>query len=354
MRAMPVFDTDQLLEPVRSDMPAGDPLDSDPAFLALETLSQGTPERVMGDVIVPAEEPNWASLRDQAISLLERSKDLRVSILLLRALLHTDAIPGISAGLRLVRGLVERYWATLHPLPDEDDPTDHTERAMAFAALTDRTGILSPLERTPLVSARGLGSPSLRDIRAAQTGTLPTDPREAPDAAAITAAFDHCEIDQLRANAEAATEATQNGKHLAVALAALLPPDNAPDLSPLLALLESIETILRAHLVERQPFDRTGVNSTRSEGLISPENAEVTSSGAKPPSGPVTSRTDVQRALAEICKYYAQHEPSSPIPLLLQRAQRLVNMSFVDIVQDLIPESIDKINALKGAEDRTS
>jgi len=355
---MPVIDTDLILAPVSADQPTGDPLDNDPAFLALETLSQGTPERVMGDVVVPAEEPNWTQLQDQALRLLERSKDLRVVILLLRALLHKEAIQGLSLGLGLLSGLVERYWDGLYPLPDEDDPTDQMERAMAFSALTDHAALLSPLERIPLVSARGFGCPSLRDLRAIQTGAPPADTKEPLDAAAIAAAFEHCELDQLRANTEAAGAALEHGRQLAGLLAIQLPPAIAPDLSPLLSLLASIEASLRAHLEERepserQPADRADADVSAIPDLASGYQASVNQTGAPPAIGTMTSRADVQRTLDALCQYYAEYEPSSPIPLLLRRARRLVTMGFEDIVQDLIPESIDKVKALKGPEDET-
>ncbi len=348
---MPVVDTDQILEPVSADKPSGDPLDSDPAFLALEVLSQGTPERVMGDVVVPAEAPDWLQLRDQAVSLLERSKDLRVAILLLRALLHTDAVQGVCSGLTLLCGMIDGYWETLYPQPDEDDPTDQTERAMAFAILADHAAILSPFEHSPLVSARGYGSPCLRDIRGAQTATSSADKRDILNPASVAAAFAHCDIDQLKANAKAATEAAERGRHLTDLLAKHLPPDITPDLSPLLDLLNAADVALRAHLSERQPSSSAEPGLTEDTDFSLNDRLSVKASSAATPLGPITSRADVQRALDEICEYYVHHEPSSPLPLLLRRARRLATMSFIDIVQDLAPDSLDKIKALKGLED---
>jgi len=351
---MPIVDSAQLLEPVSADKPVGDPLDNDPAFLALEMLSQGTPERVMGEVIVPAEAPNWSQLRDQALSLFGRSKDLRVAILLTRALLHTDAIQGVSSGLTLLRGMVDRYWEELHPQPDEDDPADQTERAMVFAALTDYAAMLSPLERLPLVTARGYGSPSLRDLKAAQAGTPTTDAQKTLDAASVTAAFEHCDLDQLQANVEAAAQAVEQGRQLANALGTRLPTDITPDLSPLVSLLIAIDAALRAHLSERQHSDSSGQGLPENTDPPSSDSAGIKAQEASPPIGQINSRADVQRALDEICKYYARHEPSSPLPLLLKRARRLATMSFLDIVQDLIPESVDRINAIKGPEKEKS
>jgi type VI secretion system protein ImpA len=43
-----------------------------------------------------------------------------------------------------------------------------------------------------------------------------------------------------------------------------------------------------------------------------------------------------------------QHEPSNPAPLLIRRAQRLVQMNFLEIVKDLMPDSLSTIEKLAG------
>jgi type VI secretion system protein ImpA len=54
------------------------------------------------------------------------------------------------------------------------------------------------------------------------------------------------------------------------------------------------------------------------------------------------------RTLDRLCDYYARYEPSSPVPLLLKRARRLVDGSFIDILSDLTPSSLAEIKHLAG------
>jgi type VI secretion system protein ImpA len=61
-----VLDVDQLLAAISDDSPAGDDLEYDPDFGALERAAQGKAEQVMGDEVVPAEEPAWGDVYDQA------------------------------------------------------------------------------------------------------------------------------------------------------------------------------------------------------------------------------------------------------------------------------------------------
>jgi len=64
----------------------------------------------------------------------------------------------------------------------------------------------------------------------------------------------------------------------------------------------------------------------------------------------INSRGDVIRAIDLICAYYAQHEPSSPVPILLERAKRLVAKDFMDILRDLAPDGVAQLEMIRGPE----
>jgi type VI secretion system protein ImpA len=56
----------------------------------------------------------------------------------------------------------------------------------------------------------------------------------------------------------------------------------------------------------------------------------------------------VFKALDKICDYYEKHEPSSPIPLLLRRAQKLSSMTFLEIIRELAPGGLDEAHRAGG------
>jgi type VI secretion system protein ImpA len=58
----------------------------------------------------------------------------------------------------------------------------------------------------------------------------------------------------------------------------------------------------------------------------------------------------VVRVLETLCAYYERYEPASPIPLLLRRAQRLVPMSFLEIVRELAPAGVGEIETIRGPQ----
>ncbi len=56
-------------------------------------------------------------------------------------------------------------------------------------------------------------------------------------------------------------------------------------------------------------------------------------------SGPlqIRSRNDATAAIDAVCDYFRSHEPASPVPLLLQRAKRLISMNFIELMHELAP-----------------
>jgi type VI secretion system protein ImpA len=71
-------------------------------------------------------------------------------------------------------------------------------------------------------------------------------------------------------------------------------------------------------------------------------------------SGQILSRADVIRAIDGICDYYQRIEPSSPVPMLLLRAKRLVDKDFMSIIRDLTPSGISEAEVLGGLESKNS
>ena len=55
--------------------------------------------------------------------------------------------------------------------------------------------------------------------------------------------------------------------------------------------------------------------------------------------GVVKSRQDAIRALDAVAEFFRRTEPSSPIPLFLERAKRLVSKDFLEVLADIAPEA---------------
>ena len=131
---MSSIDVDVLLSPLQAASPSGETdLEYDEDFQALLRASAGRPEQQYGDTLIPAEEPDWIAMRRHALALFGRGRDLRVAVQLLRAALRLDGLGALAPGLRLVAGLLERYWDSLWPRPDPDDTAAPRRRYKAPA-----------------------------------------------------------------------------------------------------------------------------------------------------------------------------------------------------------------------------
>ena len=64
--------------------------------------------------------------------------------------------------------------------------------------------------------------------------------------------------------------------------------------------------------------------------------------------GSTKNRSDVIAALNKVCIYYEKYEPSSPVPILLERAKKLVPMGFLEIVNDLVPKGTADAEVFRG------
>ena len=334
------IDPTSLLQPVSEDAPCGPNMEYDAAFGELERSAQGTPERVVGDkVVAPAEEPDWRRVFELAEELFGHTKDLRVAAYLVHAGLRTGGLPQVAHGFAVIRGLVMDYWDTVHPQLDKDENDDPTLRMNSLVALNDRAGVLGVLSRCALIQSRALGRVTLRDVRIA-SGELTPGPNEPEPMAAshIDAAFMDGELDELEANAAAVRAALAELEQLGSFLNERVGPGSAPDLSPIANELKAIGRVLSEQLARR------GIGSGAA-AIAGDGQAPV---GARAALGEIASREDIVRALDKMCEYFQRHEPSSPVPLLLRRAQRLIAKDFMEILRDLTPDGVQQARFIGG------
>jgi type VI secretion system protein ImpA len=64
--------------------------------------------------------------------------------------------------------------------------------------------------------------------------------------------------------------------------------------------------------------------------------------------GAIKSRQDAIRSLDAVADFFRHAEPSSPIPLLLERAKRLVSKDFLEVLADIAPEAVAQARAAGG------
>jgi len=336
-----MIDVAKLLEPVSGDAPCGDDLEYDDGFTELQLVSQYKPEQQMGDAIIPAEEPAWKDVEKKATALFERTRDLRVTVHLIKALLHTGGFVGAAAGFEVLRALVEERWDCVHPQLDPDDDNDPMMRFNILGDLSEASTVLTWVKRTPLVSVRGIGSFGLRELALASGEVAPRTGETAPEQALIDGAFSEAPADELQPVMEAARACVEHITKIEALLSGYADGASPPNLTPLRELFGQAASALASRIGGDEASEAVG-------GEEATSSAGGTAAGAKKLSGEITSRDDVIKAIEKICKYYERSEPSSPIPMLLERCKRLVNKDFFDIIRDMAPDALTQVEVLRG------
>jgi type VI secretion system protein ImpA len=328
------WDSEQLLRPISADAPCGENLEDTQLLASFDTY------RLFGQTTPFDPAPDWRDIKDSSLKALEKSRDFRLLAHLAAAVLRTDGMVPFFATLKVSAQWLETYWAQVHPLIDEDAIL----RKNALNSFADRMAIVDGLRRLPLVSNRQLGSFSLRDIDIA-TGqqALAEGETDKPDESQINAAFAAAPVEDLQ----------QLLKDVGEAIAALQSMDGkmrneggsqaAPSFDPLLSVLAQIERLMRQRLALRP--EASGAQLDAAESQRDANGVQTVAVGA------IKSRQDAIRALDAVSQYFRQNEPSSPIPLFIERAKRLVAKDFLEVLADIAPDALSQAKMAGGVRE---
>jgi type VI secretion system protein ImpA len=352
---MSEINLENLLSEVSAESPCGEDISADQSYLTLEHLIQA--KQADGGMLGREEgagEPNWLEIRDKSVELLQRSKNLRVAMYLTLAILKLEGIAGLRDGLSLIHELLERFWDQLYPRLDPDDAYDPLERINILLSLSppsisisgqDPMKFKQRLMEVPLCNSSRMGRFDFRCIQIAKGVLSVPDDQKAgiPDMSVIDAAFQDTTTEELLATSQAAQEAIEHLTAITDVFSKRAAQGQTPDLSGFEAILKNISKCIQEYLAKR------GHGVIMEQDTIIEENKSERSF-----TGGINSPQEAVLALEKICQYFEKHEPSSPVPLLLRRAQRLVSKSFVEVIGDFCPEAMRQIEMIGGLSSGSS
>lgn len=331
------MDLGSLLEPTENAPPTGVDLDAAGDILNLDMLAKWS---------APEEEPDWNELQSACLDALEKSRDLRPAVYLTAALLHTQGVTGLAEGVQLLRGLLESQWDNVFPQLDEDG--DAMERSSALFNLTNYYRVLKPLRQTPIVEDRAVGRYSLLDIEIAEGKAEKPDDYEgdAPNTGLIQAAFQATDKDRLEELSGSVSQTMADLDAMETLFREKSGAEQAPEFSRLKEGLQRITVALRTYMPEGTMADTEKQTPPGPSETREPEPVPR----APAANGEIRSRQDAVAAMDSVARYFRSHEPSSPVPLLMERAKRLVDMDFLAILQDVAPDAVAQVQRLRGSD----
>lgn len=352
------MDLEQLLEPIPGDNPCGE----EESLFALEEIVKEQGVGVIAGAEIDAVEPNWLDLHEKALQHFKTCKHLRTALFLSLASMKRQGVTGFRDGLLLAKGMIERYWDTMYPALDPDesmgDPDGWMERenilndmSAPLSTAGDTMKFLQRLRETPLTSSRQLGRFSLRDIQAALAAGSSEDSGDAPKMTLILGAFEDTPLADLESMYAALTESLDTLDAIKGALREKLSESTPPTFANLAGMLQDMKKPVHNELDRRGYFARADAGEEEQAGdsgdagggaEAAPKRGDMGTAG-------INTRQDVLKAFDLIYKYYNKNEPSSPVPLIMKRAERLVTANFFDIISDLSPNALSDIETITGS-----
>jgi len=219
------------LLPIAEDAPCGPNLEYDTEYGVLQAKLMPRADVQYGEFHAASQPPNWVEIEQDCRRLLIRTRDITLLIWLLRCRTNLAGALGMRQGLTLLQTILRQYPEHVHPQLKYEGIADPGVRANALAALCDSEGFLAEV-RQVMVSANTAFRLSLRDIERAFS--IPRIPQAMePDAIKRQLADLQLRDDVNFRNLQAAAACLQD-IHL---WARQNLADDAPDLSPLLAIM---------------------------------------------------------------------------------------------------------------------
>lgn len=316
------MDISTLLQPVSQEEPSGpdsDDFKSQPELYnsaaKLEAMSTG---EFRDGIIQP---PRWPAIQEEAVKLAARVKHLRTAFLLTESACINEGYPGFRDGLCLIREWCSSFWDSLYP--KEERPT--------FLEGLGHPSFLVKPRNIILASFKGVHYSFADFERAKDVSSDSQNQEESNEARLIFGVFQNSSVERHRENLAAVREALDHTR----AIEEIFDLNNTSvDLSGLRDLLSMVIKILEPMAKDNEP-------ATDSESFEIVEGAENIPGNLKL-SGAISSRQVAVELLEKAAKFFELTEPSSPVPLLIRRAQSCVGKNFMELLGEL---AIDRSQA---------
>ena len=346
-----IVDIALLLAPIPGDVPVGMDLREDLSASAIYTRLRDaraearTVERAQeseeeGNYAIPAE---WRTIRDLAYeALTTQSKDLEIAAWLTEALLRSDGLQGLGAGLQIMRGLVEEYWDDLFPASDEDGMATRVAPVTGLNGLSGDGTLIQPLRRVSLfdrpdgsplqfwqyeqsIGLAGIVDETRRQQRIA-AGAIPFETLEAEARVSGGAT-----LAALRRDAAATIEAWGS-------LTASLDARAGADAPPTTRVRDVLEQIRDAGTKFGASEAQEVAPSEVEEPASAPPSETGTAAVPTAVGSAINSRADALRTLTTVAAYFRRAEPLSPLAYTLEEVVRRAGMTWPQLLDEIIPD----------------
>ncbi|UTH76626.1 type VI secretion system protein TssA [Chromobacterium sp. IIBBL 290-4] len=340
---------EHLMQPISPAAPAGEDLAYSAVFDQIrEARRRDDPSLSQGDWEQALKTADWPLvIRLCEAALQNQSKDLQLLVWHAEAQAQVNGVQGLSKGLALVNGWLERYWENGFP---ELDPHDLDERVAKLEWMNQQLG--NALRNVPLTKPEFGGYSwhqwqQSRDVE--NLGLKDSEAREAAIAEGKLSgdAFEKAAVQSglnwFQAKAE----------ELVALLTAYEELDGwadqrfgaeAPSLADIRNAIYACQDLVlryRQQLGGNKPAAAPQAQVVEERPAVSPAMPSPvhTAAPATTFNGQIRSRQEAVTALTEVARYFRHNEPHSPVALLAERAARWAEMSLEEWLQHVVKDS---------------
>ena len=334
-----------LCEPLSPEAPCGADLEESQLLASFDAF------RIFGRDTLLSPEIDWTEIRQRSLDALGQSRDLRVLVHLAAATLRLEGIGPFCAVLAVADRWMTEHWELVFPRVAEDALL----RKNALSCLADPMAIVAHFRRAVMVTQRQFGSVTLRDIELATGQPDSMDEQQgAPDPRRIEAAFAATPGEELEALVAVLSGGTNSLDNIVANMQQRAGPQYAPDFAALAKSLMRMRKVLAEHLATRVRTNSTSrdtyVHAPGSPVAEDPMSVTEASTDAYTgtDAGEIKSRQEAIRAIDAAVLFFRKYEPSSPVPILLERARRLVSKGFMEVLADIAPDGLPQARIIGG------
>jgi type VI secretion system ImpA family protein len=345
--------------PLEGENPAGENLEYDSLYLAMDSLAVAVPDSQMGESKIEGRGPDWKKLRENCLSLWGKTRDLRVASYLAVAETAGGGLAECAGAFKLILFLTRDMWDNLYPRLDIDDENDPTERLNILAMLSPEPGafndpimFISKFRTLRLVPAL---SYTLRDH------LISINEFEAVDGQTINPGLIAGELmrippEEVEKQAALARELKETVEAICTTVNEKLQGGYSLSMNSLIAEINKLCKFYSGYL-QSSGGNTAGEKAGNGDEGGSPSNAaEAVPSvgGFNLASFRPATRSDALLLLRKGAEYFQRNEPNSPIPLLIDRALRFSEMNFIDLLEDIVPDALSQGKTILGIKDSGS
>jgi type VI secretion system protein ImpA len=349
----PVIDLDALMNPISGENPSGENLRYSGLYDKINEARRADDPLALGDWTTSLKTADYKGVIGLAVpALLTETKDLQVASWLTESLIREYGFVGLRDSLKLLIGLQENFWDTLHPEIDDGD-MEGRGNAIEWFDLQAAESI----QEIPITGGRGATYINYKDSKLF----------DIPDDLSALEAEEQQRYNELKERAEKENRMTADGFRQArkqtrrlfceetnfaidecwAAYADLnrvieekFDRNQTPGMTNLKATLEEIHGLVKRLLDEKrleEPDPSDNLIADESGGSEEGGSGGSTRNGGGA-TGAIRDRRDALQRLGEVAAYFQRSEPHSPVAYLVQRAVKWGNMPLESWLMDVIKD----------------